>query len=94
MPVRKGTISSPLLLDGFNIAYTINSFIIANKNTGNTVVTVYIRDEDDVDVAISAIGFTLAECQAYVRNIPIRVMPNWSIYIDTDASIDYYFSID
>lgn len=94
MPAKKGNISTLTNIGGYDIAYTIKSFVLSNAHTGSINVTVYIVDDDAIATAITALDYTLQNGQAYIRDIPIRVMPNWTIQIDTTDSLDYYFSIE
>jgi hypothetical protein len=95
MPVLKGNTSGSIYLAGYNIPSTIRSYIISNKANTSVSVTVYITDTLGASgTAVSAVSYSLAAGQAYIRDIPIKVKPNNYIYIIASGSVDYYFSID
>lgn len=94
MPVFKGRDSGIITGIPLSIPSTINSFSIVNSSGGSATVTVSISDKDELEITpITAIDYTLAAGQAYIRSSPILVLPNYKIYIDASAQIDFYFSI-
>jgi hypothetical protein len=94
MPVLKGNTNVDLALSGYNIPYTIKSFSLSNKTAGNIDITVYIQDGVIADVAITPYKKQLAVEEAYITNIPVLVLANENIYIETTGSVDYYFTIE
>lgn len=94
MPVFQGSGSgSTSLLPYKNIASTINSFSIVNNSGGSVDVTIYIENGVDDPVPITAINYTLKDKQAYIRDSPILVLPNYYITIVSTDTVYYYFSI-
>lgn len=93
MPVFQGYINGTVSSVPKKIATTINSFSIVNGSGGNADVTVYIDNGDDTPIPITAIEYTLKDKQAYIRDSPILVLPNYRITIVSTDTVYYYFSI-
>jgi hypothetical protein len=93
MPVFQGSISGTESSVPKNIASTINSFSIVNGSGGNADVTVYIENGVDTPIPITAIEYTLKDKQAYIRDSPILILPNYYITIVSTGTVYYYFSI-
>ena len=95
MPAIKGNTSTTATLAGYNIPATIKSFILANKHGSPITVTVSVAEGGVYPgINITAQDYTLLAGQAYIRDIPIRLMPETEIYIETTNSLDYYFTIE
>lgn len=93
MPVFKGSGSGTITSVAKNIATTINSFSIVNGSGGNANVTVYITNDGVTLIPITAIEYTLKDKQAYIRDSPILVLPDYYITIVSTGTVYYYFSI-
>ena len=92
MPVFKGSVSGSILQVAKNIPSEIISFSLVNETAGALTATVYIRDEDGNDTAISNVS--VAANSEYVSDVKRKVLGNTSIYLITTGQISYYFSID
>lgn len=92
MPVFSGTTSGSILQVAKNIPSKIISFSLVNETGGALAATVYIRDEDGNDTAISNVS--VPANGEYVSDAKRKVLANTSIYLVTAGVIDYYFSIE
>lgn len=92
--VFKGNTSGSILQVAYNIPAEIISFSLVNKTGGAVTVTVYIRDEDGVDTAITSLALSLAAGASYISEAKIKLQSYTSIYIVASGSLDYYFSIN
>jgi len=92
MPVFSGTSGGSVLQVAANIPSEIISFSLVNKTAGALTATVYIRDNDGNDVAITNVS--VAANGEYVSDAKRKLLGSTSIYLVTGGSIDYYFSIE
>jgi len=95
MPVKKGNTSTTAVITGYNIPATILSLILSNRSGSAITVSVSVCEPTVYPgVFITGDQFTINAQEAYISNVPIKIMPNQEIYIETSGSLDYYFSID
>lgn len=91
MPIFAGTIIGSILQVAYNVPAEIISFSLVNETAGALTVTVYIRDINGDDTAISKVS--VPANGEYVSDAKIKVLSNTSIYLITSGAISYYFSL-
>ena len=91
MPVFSGSVSGSILQVAKNVPSEIISFSLVNETAGALTATVYIRDEDGNDTAISKVS--VPANGEYVSDAKRKVLGSTSIYLITSGAISYYFSI-
>lgn len=93
MAVLKGNTSGSIIGIPYNIPSTITSFVLTNMTGGSITVAVSII-EYGTNNKVSIAPTTIAANSVYVSNAPITMLANYTIYIVTSGSLDYYFSIE
>jgi len=92
MPVLQGNTTGSIAGIPYNIPSKIISFSLTNKSGGSITVTVSIASNNTgtrVDVCTVSINTS----ETYTHSDPIIMLSEYTIYLVTSGSVDYYFSI-
>jgi len=96
MPVFSGSTSASAVSTAYTIPARIKSFSIVNKSGSSATVNVSIL-YGSTNVNIIPYNSSIAAGAAYLSALSVSeilLIPGEQIYITTNQSIDYYFSIE
>jgi hypothetical protein len=91
MSVFAGNTSSSAISDSYDIATDIKSFSLVNKTGGTINVTVSILYGS---TNVSVYKGQLSANGSYRDDVPQRLLKERTVYVLTDGSLDYYFTIE
>lgn len=96
MPVFKGILSTSNTTEEsqvFSIPATIKSFSVYNDYTSDAIVIVsIIKDSPAEEIIIFSKSVVTKE--SYSTNIPVLILPGYSIRIFSDKDFHFYFTIE
>lgn len=93
MPVISGNTTGSIASVPFAIPCKIISGYLVNKSIGSAIVNVYMATGSG-DRSMIPLNLTLLSGQMYIISEPIIMKAGYYLIITTNASLDYYFSIE
>lgn len=93
MPVLQGNTTGSIAGIPYNIPSEIKSFSLTNKSGGSITVTVSIAS-NNTGTRVDICSVSINTLETYINNTPILMLSEYTIYLVTSGSVDYYFSIE